>query len=225
MATKKAKTQAKSKGKIEKAEEFAYAYIRHLGNGTAAAREVYELEGMSASVQASKLLRNPKVQEIVSKYLDAQRDAFKKFTEQGGFFLTVVSQKLIDIIQDEETSIHDCFAAMERLLRLGGFEVAEGVTIAKMQAREAARGRAILPGLPGPGTQPGVPQGNVDNSRKTIFLLSPPPVPPGGTPTPALFTQWAEQLGFRPGVAESPRSGDNAADGKSAHPHSVPRRR
>ncbi len=43
----------------------------------------------------------------------------------------------------------------------------------------------------------GVPQ------RKTIFMLSPPSLPPDGVPTPALEQQWRE-MGWKPGY-ETPK--------------------
>lgn len=187
--------------RIVRAEAWAYSYIRNMGNGTAAAKEVFGLQGNSAAQCASDYLTNPHVQKIIGEFLDAQRESLKKFTEQGNYFLTIVSQKLIEIINGADTSNDDCFKAMEKLLRLGGFEISEQVAIAKINAKESAaiRGRAVLPGIDAPGVQPGI--GSVDNSRKVIFLLSPPPMPPGGTPTPALQEQW-KAMGWQPGIEE-----------------------
>lgn len=187
-----------------------------MGNGAAAAREVYGYKDTyAASAHASRMLLNVKVQKLVGEFLDAQKESLKKFTEQGNYFLTIVSQKLIEIIVDKNTSVENCFKAMEKLLRLGGFEISEQVTVAKIQAKaDAGRGRAVLPGLSAPGIQPGQPSvGTVDNSRKTIFLLSPPPLPPGGVPTPALLEQW-EELGWKPGVAQPSPVRDNVANAK-----------
>lgn len=218
MALAKKKPKAKKivvrSERIERAEQFAYAYIRHFGNGAAAAREVYELEGNAAAQQASRLLTNAKVQKLVGEFLDAQRESLKKFTEQGNYYLTVVAQALIQIIADENASHAVRFEAMEKLMRVGGFEIAEDVAIAKMHARaDAARGRAVLPGVAAPGSQPGAPQ-ITDNSRRTIFLLSPPPIPKGGIPTPALMEQWKESyeaMGFRPGLDGADAVVDTAA--------------
>lgn len=194
---RKKQTPAPTREKIEKTEAFSYAYIRNMGNGAAAAREVYGLKGNAAAQQASRMLINVKVQKIIGEFLDAQRESLKKFSEQGNHYLTIVAQKLIEIITNENTSTRDCFEAMEKLLRLGGFEISEHVTVAKIQAKEAARGRAVIPGLAAPGIQPGGT--TITDNRKVLFLLSPPPMPPGGTPTPALEEQWRE-MGWRPGI-------------------------
>lgn len=218
MSKARGKQPAPARERIEKAELFAYAYIRSMGNGKAAASEVYGIDGNSAASRASQLLTNTNVQKIIGEFLDAQRESLKKFSEQGNYYLTIVAQKLIQIITNEKTSTDDCFEAMEKLLRLGGFEISEQVTIAKISAKEAtARGRAQLPGLAAPGSQPGaLPAGTtIQDNRKTLFLLSPPPLPPGGVPTPALQKQW-EEMGWVPGVVDAKKPADNAA-------HAVPR--
>jgi hypothetical protein len=162
------------------------------------------------------MLVNASVQKIIGEFLDAQRESLKKFSEQGNYFLTIVTRRLIEIITDEKTSIDDCFTAMEKLMRIGGFEISESVTMAKIQARgDAARGRAQLPGLAAPGTQPGQPAAPVlQDNRKTIFMLSPPPLPPGGVPSPALEAQWRE-MGWRPGVETKATPADTAGHGNT----------
>jgi hypothetical protein len=222
---KNKKEKPANRESLDKAAIFSYSYIRNMGNGSAAAREVYGLEGNSAAQKASQMLTNSKVQKIIGEFLDAQRESLKKFTEQGNYFLTVVTQRLIQIITDPEKSDDTVFQAMERLMRLGGFEMSESVTMAKIQAKSAGRGRAELPGLPPPGVQPGAPSstlvaGNVDSSRKVIFMLSPPPLPPGGVPTPALEAQWRE-MGWKPGIATAPAQDQNVV---SAKPPTVPPR-
>lgn len=212
--TKPAKSRSE---RIDRAEVFAYEYIRCMGNGAEAARKVYSLEGNAASQQASRLLTNAKVQEIIGKFLKAQRESLKEFTEQTGLFLTISAQALITIIQNPDTETEDVFTAIDKLMRLGGFEMSEKVAIARVEAKAIAmgRGRAQLPGVPAPGIQPGAntlpPAGSTVNNdnRSAIFLLTPPPMPEGGVPPPALASQWAE-MGWRPGVARPAAAEDNA---------------
>ena len=212
--SKKTKAEVVKPERIEKAELFAYAYIRNMGNGRAAAAEVYGLEDEAARSQASRLLTNANVQKIIGEFLDAQRESLKKFSEQGNFYLTIVSQKLIEIIQSPNTSVSQCFEAMERLMRLGGFEISESVTVAKIEAKAGGgQGRALIPGVPAPGVQPGAPGTTVNNdNRKSIFMLMPPPMPPGGVPPPALEQQWRDQ-GWKPGIAPPAASAENPGHG------------
>ena len=200
-APKKPKAKPVKRERIKKAELFAYAYVRNMGNGAAAAREVFGYtDTAAAAAQASRMLINANVQRIICEFLDAQRESLKKFSEQGNYYLTLVSQRLIEIISSKETSIRDCFEAMEKLMRLGGFELSENVAMAKIHAKSnIARGRAELPGVPAPGLQPGGAHGAVDNSRKIIFMLSPPSMPTHGVPPPAIEEQWRE-LGWKPAV-------------------------
>lgn len=210
-ATTKAKAPAVKKEKaLDKAEVFAYKYIEYMGNATKAAVEVLGLSGNSASVVGSQYLRNVKVQEILKSYMDARRKAFKSFVDQAEFYQTAVVRKLMERMEtDTDISVDELIKLAETISRFAGFEIAEGVVIAKANNRGGG-GRAQLPGLPPQGVQPGLPQGNVDNSRKVIFMLSPPPMPPNGEPPPALAAQWQE-LGWKPGVAGGARPVDNVS--------------
>lgn len=202
------KAAAKSGGKvkiekIEKAELFAEAYVKNLGNGTMAAKEVFDCDSENtAAVMASEYLRKPQVQEIVSKYLEIRRASFKKMVEQTDFYMTEIVTVLLEMVKDKDLSFHERLKAIDKLSRFAGADLSEEVKIKQIEAKEsaAARGRALIPGLSAPGIQPGQPTaGLIDNSRKTIFMLSPPPMPPGGVPTPALLEQWKE-AGWIPGI-------------------------
>lgn len=228
-AAKKAASKTnEEKATINKQEQFAYSYIMHMGNGTSAYTEVYGVEGNKASVAASQLLRNPKVQKIIKEYTDARKKAFKEFVEQQDFYLTAVIQRLLKELNKEDLTVNELEKLCVLVARFSGMEMSEGVITAKVQAKEssAARARALLPGVPGSGQQPGASSGgNIDNSRKSIFLLSPPPIPPGGVPTPALMAQWAEMLGeagFRPGVEQKEEIVQNVDNAQPAsHPAPV----
>lgn len=116
-------------------ELFAYAYIRHMGNGAAAAREVYGLENPnSAYVQASRMLRNAKVRSIIDAHLKQQRKQYREFQKRNSFYLLIAAQRLLDVIHDEKTPIPDLMKAIESLTRLAGVELSEAVTIARVKA-------------------------------------------------------------------------------------------
>lgn len=170
---------------FSKEELFAHAFIKHAGNGTAAAREVFNLKNdNSAAVKASRLLRNDKVCKIIDDIHQAQRVNFQKFVEQGPYYLTMIAQRLLEIIQDKKIPIDDVMKACETLARFSNVELSEAVTIARIKA-EAVRS------VPEERLQP---QARNEN-RKVLFMLSPPPMPPGGTPPPALEAQWREMRG------------------------------
>lgn len=174
---------------FDKEELFAFAFLKHRGNGAAAAREVFDLKNNgTAYVKASRLLRSDKVCKIIDEFHETQRVHFKKFMEQGPYYLTVIAHKLIRVIEDEKTPFDNCMKACEMLARFAGRELSEAVTIARARV-EAAR--------PLPEEQ--IEVGGKDSHRKVLFMLSPPPMPLGMTPTPALRAQW-ESLGWRDGV-------------------------
>lgn len=171
-----------------KEELFAYAYIRHMGNATAAAREVFQIKSDAyAAKRGSEMVRKRKVQALIDSCLNKQREHFQKFVEQGPFYLTMIAQKLLEIIQDDETSTSDCLQACETLARFCGVEVSEAVTIARIRA-EGSR----------PEPMDALHSNDQDSYRKTIFMLSPPPMPFGFKPPPALAKQW-EEMGWKPG--------------------------
>lgn len=185
---------------LEKEELFAYAYVKHFGNGAAAAREVYGLDGSPAYVCASKMLRKAKVQQIVTEYLDKQRETFRNFADQHSFYLTRIAEEFLRIAGDKEVSAPHRMSALRQLARLANVELGESVATAAATAKGMAARQAALPGS----NQGG---GNID-SRQTIFMLSPPPIPPGGVVPPALAEQW-KALGWKPGIATEPIVVDN----------------
>lgn len=135
MPPKESRAQTQEIIEWSKEELFAYAYIRHMGNGAAAAREVYGLKNdNSAYVQASRMLRNAKVKGIIDEHLRAQRKHYEEFKEHGPYFLMIIAQRLIGVIQDEATPLADLMKAIETLARLAGVELSEAVTIARAKA-------------------------------------------------------------------------------------------
>lgn len=132
---RQSRAQAQEIIEWSKEELFAYAYIRHMGNGAAAAREVYGLTNdNSAYVQASRMLRNAKVRKIIDDHLRAQRKHYEKFKDQGPYFLVIAAQRLIQVIQDEKTPFEELIRAIETLTRMVGVELSEAVTIARIKA-------------------------------------------------------------------------------------------
>lgn len=216
MAKAKTKTKAAKKEKLlDKAELFAQSYIQNMGNATAAAKEVFGIEDdNTAAVRGSEYVRNSKVQEFVAQFMDERRAAFKKFIEQNESHLSAVMRRLLRKLEEDDLSVSDIERIGILVARFAGVELSEHVKIKQIEAKvtgEVARARAEIPGLPPPGVQPGSPTVNNDN-RKTLFLLNPPPIPPGGVPTPALLQQWGEmynQLGFKPGLDLPVPDGDN----------------
>ena len=179
--------------RLNKDELFAYCYIKHMGNGVKAAMEALEVTNEnSANAQAYTFLRKPTVQKIVGEFLDTRREQFKKFADSNHFYLTRIAEEFLKISTDKEVPVSERMAALRQLARLAGVELGESVAVAKATARGMAMKQAILPGNHGP-TTPAV------DSRQTIFMLSPPPIPPGGQIPPALAEQWA-QFGWKPGM-------------------------
>lgn len=135
MALKKSRAQTQEIIGWSNEELFAYAYIRHMGNGAAAAREVYALKNdNSAYVQASRMLRNAKVRSIINDYFKAQRKQYQKFKKRSEFYLLIAAQRLIEVIQDEKTSFDDLIRAIETLSRMAGLELSEKAAIARMKS-------------------------------------------------------------------------------------------
>lgn len=171
---------------------FAHAYIKHMGNATAAAREVFKIESDTyASKKGSEMVRKGKVKELIDEALATQRENHKKFLEQGPYYLHVIAKRLVDIVENDKTPFNDFMRAAESLSRLSGRDISESVTIAKIKA-DAVRPLSVSD-VPQPRSD--------DNSRKVLFLLSPPPIQKGGVPPPALIEQWREQ-GVPPDVLE-----------------------
>jgi len=184
---KESATQTQKITGYDKEELFAHAYIKHIGNGAAAAREVYNLESdNSAYVQASRMLRKAKVQEIINEHMEEQRRQHKIFIEQGPYRLVVIAEQLLKRVQSNDVPFNDFMKAAEMLCRLSGFELSEAVTIARVRAEAA-----------GPIPEQRAPAANNQSNRKVVFMLSPPPMPQGGVPTPALEAQWRE-MGWTP---------------------------
>jgi hypothetical protein len=116
-------------------ELFAHAYIGHMGNATAAAREVFDIKSDAyAAKKGSQMVRKSKVQAIIGAHLESQQNQYKKFLEQSDFFLLIAAQRLIHIIQDESTPFPDIMKAIETLTRMAGVELSEAVTIARIKA-------------------------------------------------------------------------------------------
>lgn len=179
--------------KLNKDELFAFSYIKHMGNGVKAAMEALDVSSEhSANTQACSFLRKPAVQKIVSDFLDSRREQFKKFADSHAFYLTRIAEEFLNISTDKEVPVSERMAALRQLARLAGVELGESVAVAKATAKGVAMRQAVLPGNHAP-TTPSV------DSRQTIFMLSPPPIPPGGQVPPALAEQWA-QFGWKPGM-------------------------
>lgn len=189
-AKKQAATQKTTA--FDKEELYAYAYIEHMGNATAAARQVFKIKSNAyASKKGSEMVRKSKVQEIITNHIKIQNENYKMFMDQGPYYLTVVARRLVQIIEDDKTPIGECLKACELLTRFAGREISEAVTIAQIRA-----------GAIDPAPDPR-PQRDSSINRKTIFMLMPPPMRPGGVPTPALEAQWRE-MGWKPGIKDSP---------------------
>ena len=178
---------------IQKEELFAYAFVRNGGNGAAAAREVYgPTNDNSAYVCASKMLRKAKVREIVEKANAIRREEHQRFLENTGERLVQVSAALQEMMQDKTMPPSERMKAIRMLGRMNGVELSEEAAIEKARAEGATQTRRV-PGQEAPN--------NEDTFRQTIFMLSPPPIPPGGVVPPALAEQW-KALGWKPGYEE-----------------------
>lgn len=119
-------------------ELFAYAYIKYMGNATAAAREAFNIKSDSyAAKKGSEMVRKSKVQELINEAWMIQREQHEKFLQQGPYYLFAVAEKLLKIVQDDKTSVDDCIKAAESLTRLAGVELSEAVTIARIRAEAA----------------------------------------------------------------------------------------
>ena len=198
------KAQAAPKKKpeklLEKAELFAYAYIQNRGNATKTAKEVLGVEGDDrAHVAGSEYIRNKKVIEIVQKYMQDQRLAFDEFMKASSERLTFVLQKLSEKLDDPKLEFSEWMMVTERIARLSGFELSHSLDHLEALRIQAAARVSAIPQAPG----------SVDNSRKTIFMLNPPPIPAGGVPTPAMAQQWQE-MGFGPPLAAPAGQGEDA---------------
>ena len=176
MSPKKPKKEEAQK--LSKEEEFAYAYIIERGNITRAAKRVFDCKtDDSACRTGSEYLGKPRVQKIVQDYIEAQRQMFVEYQEKErrnilaglDFLHSVISSKTAPFKQKRE--------ALHSMYRFMGMEAKDAAQ--KIQANEAV-------------FRPGGPVSN-DNRRLTVFHMQSPPIPPGGTPTPALIAQWKEQ--------------------------------
>lgn len=132
---KESVTQTQEITGYDKEELFVHAYIRHMGNGAAAAREVFHLEkSNSAYVQASKMLRKAKVKKMVHRHMEIQRKHYEEFLVWGPQCILVVAQQLVKRIEDPKTPFNDLMKAMEMLARLAGKELSEAVVIAQIKS-------------------------------------------------------------------------------------------
>jgi phage terminase small subunit len=231
----KTKPRPKSSDRIHKTELFAYAYIRHRGNGTAAAREVFNTnsDGTANNV-ACEYLRKPEVQKIIQDFLEKMRAGMDAFVMSQGDRLSDVAKFYREVMNDKDVKIEKRFEAAEQLSRLSGLEISQSlhhVEVERIRAHagqeEQWRGRAVLPGVSAPGLQAGARLQQNNDNRKSIFLLRPPPIPEGGVPTPGLMDQWnqiLDEMGFRPALAALPQVEENTANGRPPaaggnHPH------
>jgi hypothetical protein len=98
-ASKKAKT-AKDRPLTPKREKFVRNYIENGGNGKKAAVDAGFAPGASAEVEASRLLRNAKVQEKIRERLDAAQ-LLGDF-EIVGTLAEHMRADLADIVPDDE---------------------------------------------------------------------------------------------------------------------------
>lgn len=225
MASKKQKAKATKPGKkpkpLVKAELFALAYIENVGNATKTAKEVLGIEGDDAAARCgAEYVRNPQVQEIVRAHMAQRRKDFEEFMNRAHEYRSRVLITMLKRMEDPETSVADLIKLGEAIARFTGTEISEAVSVAKANSRGGGSARAQLPGLAPPGVQSGLPQGNVDNSRKVVFMLNPPPLPAGGVPPPALLEQWQETYRAM-GVDLPVPNNDNAGDGTrpASSPH------
>lgn len=179
----KKRTKTQTITEFDQEAAFAYAYLKHMGNATAAAREAFNIKSDSyAGKKGYEMVRKSKVQKLIHEYLDTQRKNLQKFADQSSYYLMVVAERLCRVIQDEKTPFDDLMRACDMLARFAGRELSEKVVIAQIEA-DAKR--------PLPVTE--IPKQRSDRvERKVLFMLSPPPMPPGEVPTPALEKQWRE---------------------------------
>lgn len=128
-------SQTKEITGYDKEELFVHAYIRHMGNGAAAAREVFQLENNnSAYVQASKMLRKAKVKKLINEHMNERRRQYEQFKKQGPFYLFIIASQLVKRIQDDKTPFDEFIKAIELLARLAGKELSEAVVIAQIKS-------------------------------------------------------------------------------------------
>jgi hypothetical protein len=154
-----------------------------MGNATAAAREVFNIESDAyAGKKGSEMVRKSKVKELIDEALTIQRENHRKFLEQAPYYLHVIARKLVQIIEDDKTTFDNCMIACDKLARFAGRDLSEEVAIAKIKAE-------TMRPLPTDTPQPL----NNESFRKVLFMLHPPAIQKGGVPPPALVQQWREQ--------------------------------
>ena len=123
---------------LDKAPLFAYAYIRHHGNGTQAAMEVFDVSGgknprNTAHAIASCYLRKVTVQTVLHGYLLQQNES-----------MLSALRFLRETIEDKSAPFADRMKCVEVAYRLAGIEVSESLSIALGVARIRA-GKTTFP--------------------------------------------------------------------------------
>lgn len=98
--TKKAVKNAKDRPLTPKREKFVKNYLENGGNGKKAAEDAGYAPGAGAEVEASRLLRNAKVQEKIRERLDAA--GFLQDLEIVGTLADHMRADLADIIPGDE---------------------------------------------------------------------------------------------------------------------------
>lgn len=119
--------------RLSKAILFAHAYIRHKGNGTQAALEVFDIRSNNpentAHAIACEYLRKPTVQQVLRNFMVKDRS-----------ITAFIVSSLMQIIEDEECSHESRLKAIGMLARCAGYEVGESLyTLDKARIEAQAR--------------------------------------------------------------------------------------
>lgn len=168
--------------KLDKETLFGYAYLKHKGNATRAAMEVFNCTERTAWSWGHHYVRKPKVQEII-----------KEAVWQARAGMDYVVEQMKKMVEDPDTEPEMKLKVLSALARFAGEEPEESA-YTPMKVRRGSFVGESHPALPTPtGTVPGNTNLQL-NDRRTIFHLYPPPIPAGGIPPPALIDQWKDGL-------------------------------